>query len=73
MERRLISEMEAAKYLGVSRPFLAKSRMDGQRKNHTPGPPYIKLGRAVRYDIRDLDEWIELHRREVARFPNRSW
>jgi len=40
--------------------------MDGDRGNRTPGPPFIKIGRSVRYLVSDLDEWLEQHRR----YPN---
>ncbi|MEE9473839.1 MAG: DNA-binding protein, partial [Acidimicrobiia bacterium] len=33
----------------MSVPFLRQSRMEGNRENRTPGPPFIKVGRAVRY------------------------
>lgn len=53
--RRLLSEPETARYISMSRAFLRQSRMDGNRHGRTPGPPWVKLGRAVRYDIHDLD------------------
>lgn len=31
-------------------------------RHHGEGPPYIKLGRMVRYRKSDLDEWIESHK-----------
>ncbi len=58
----LLTEREACSYLGVSRSFLAKSRMNGPLRGQTPGPPFIKLGRAVRYSIADLDRWVAEHR-----------
>jgi predicted DNA-binding transcriptional regulator AlpA len=39
----LLHPKEVAKLLGVSVSWLAKSRLSGT------GPPFIKLGRAVRY------------------------
>ena len=36
--------------------------MDGARHNRTPGPNYIKIGRAVRYVRDDLDAWLDEHR-----------
>lgn len=62
---RLLRESEAARYLGVSRSFLAQSRMDGQRENRTPAPPFIKMGKMVRYDIDDLDAWISAHKKHI--------
>lgn len=55
---RAMSELDAAKYIGMSRSFLAQARMDGKRDNRTPAPPFIKIGRAVRYLREDLDNWL---------------
>lgn len=55
---RALSEIEAASYIGMSRSFLAQSRMDGKRDNRTPAPPFIKIGRSVRYLREDLDHWL---------------
>ena len=61
---RLMTENEAAEFIGMSRSFLAKSRMEGNRTGHTPGPPFVKIGRAVRYSGEDLLAWIAAHRHE---------
>jgi len=29
------------------------------------GPQYYRIGRTIRYDVRDLDAWLELHRVET--------
>ena len=60
-----LKEKDAARNIGVSRAFLAKSRMDGTLSGHTKAPPYIKAGRMIRYALADLDAWIEKHRVEV--------
>ena len=44
-----LTEKEAARYTAMSCSFLRQARMDGDRKNRTPGPPYLKIGRSVRY------------------------
>lgn len=62
---KLLSEADTARYIGMSRAFLRKSRLDGTRRNHTPGPPYIRIGRAIRYDLDDLNQWIAAHRKEI--------
>ena len=59
---QLLSEKAACGYLAVSRSFLAKARMNGRLSGHTAGPPFIKLGRAVRYRRSDLDQWLNEHR-----------
>ena len=56
--KRALSEIEAAEYIGMSRSFLRQSRMEGNRENRTPAPPFIKIGRAVRYLKDDLDNWL---------------
>jgi len=59
IRRERLTEAETAHYIGMSRPWLRLQRMRGT------GPAFIKIGRAVRYDIRDLDRWLELHRVET--------
>jgi len=56
--KRALSEIETAEYIGMSRSFLRQSRMEGNRENRTPAPPFIKIGRAVRYLREDLDNWL---------------
>ncbi len=56
--KRAFSEIETAEYIGMSRSFLRQSRMEGNRTNRTPAPPFIKIGRAVRYLKEDLDNWL---------------
>ena len=43
---------EAADYLGYAESTLEKKRVTGD------GPPFIRLGRLVVYDSRDLDAWL---------------
>ena len=53
---RLISEAEAAQYLG-----LAPRTIQGLRYRGT-GPVFIKLGhRTVKYRVADLDTWNDSH------------
>jgi len=56
---RALSEIEAAKYISMSRSYLAQSRMEGNRDNRTPAPRFIKIGRSVRYLREDLDHWLD--------------
>ncbi len=56
--KRALSEIETAEYIGMSRSFLRQSRMEGNRTNRTPAPPFIKIGRTVRYLKDDLDNWL---------------
>ena len=57
-----LNEADASRYIGYSRSFLRKDRCEGHRRNRTPGPAYIKIGRAVRYLLSDLDAWLLAHR-----------
>ncbi|MBM7037425.1 helix-turn-helix transcriptional regulator [Vibrio ulleungensis] len=56
--KRALTEQETATYIGMSRSFLRQARMEGHRKNRTIAPPFIRIGRAVRYLREDLDKWL---------------
>lgn len=59
--KEMLSERETADYIGMSRSFLRQDRMNGYRKNRTPGPPYLRIGRNIRYPKKLLNEWITQH------------
>lgn len=42
----------AAEYAGLSVSFFNKKRVCGG------GPKFLKLGRRVMYDVRDIDAWL---------------
>lgn len=65
MTVNIINEKEAARYIGMSTAFLRQSRCDGNLKGRTQAPPFLKLGRAVRYKISDLDQWLDSNRKEL--------
>ena len=67
---RLLSEKEASQYICMSRSFLRQARMDGNRENRTPAPPFIKIGRAVRYLREDLDAWLESFVRRTSLYQD---
>jgi predicted DNA-binding transcriptional regulator AlpA len=52
---RVLTEKQAARYINMSLAFLRNARC------YRPdlGPKFLKLGRAVRYRIEDLDAWLE--------------
>ncbi|CAM3344762.1 helix-turn-helix transcriptional regulator [Asticcacaulis taihuensis] len=52
----LLHEMQVAKIMGISPAWLQRKRWEGS------GPPYVKYGRAVRYEPDALDAWIQAHR-----------
>lgn len=54
----ILTEPEAAEYLKVSRSSLRKNRMHGLPA-HGISPPYIRIGRSIRYIRQDLDRWLE--------------
>ena len=56
--RELIRTSGAAAITGLSISTLNKLRCAGD------GPAFLKLGRAVRYDRRDLDQWLDERRRK---------
>jgi predicted DNA-binding transcriptional regulator AlpA len=58
-----LTEKQAALYLSMSRSFLRQGRMNGDREKRTPTPPYLKIGRSVRYLKIDLDNWLEQFRK----------
>ncbi|HGF0846064.1 TPA: DNA-binding protein, partial [Legionella pneumophila] len=60
MDKRVFKEVEAANYICMSRSFLSQDRVNGTLKNRTPGPKFIKIGRAIRYLKEDLDIWLDL-------------
>ena len=57
--KKLLTEKEACHYTGLSLAFLRLRRSQGAPAGITPGPDFVKLGRAVRYDLEDLNAWIE--------------
>jgi predicted DNA-binding transcriptional regulator AlpA len=53
----LLHPAQVAKLLGVSLSWLAKSRMNGT------GPRFVKIGRAVRYAMSAVQEYIKSRQR----------
>lgn len=56
---RALTEQQTSAYISMSRSYLRQARMDGQRDNRTPAPPFIKIGRSIRYLKDDLDLWLD--------------
>ncbi len=61
MNRDILTEKEAAIYIGMSRSFLSQDRMNGYREGRTKGPDFMKIGRSVRYRRDVLDAWLGQH------------
>lgn len=57
LSERKFSVPEAAAHLGISKSFLDKARTAGT------GPHFLKLGRRVVYDRKDLESWASGNRR----------
>jgi Helix-turn-helix domain len=55
-DERILNELEAAQFLGVTVHALRAWRW---RKKD--GPTYLKLGSCVRYRLRDLEAYLESH------------
>ena len=52
----LLNQRQAATHLNISAAWLERQRWLGE------GPPYIRYGRAVRYDAAALVAWLDAHR-----------
>jgi predicted DNA-binding transcriptional regulator AlpA len=54
---QLLTDMQVAALIGVSVSTLRKARM-GEARNGKLYPPFVKLGRSVRYRLNDVVVWI---------------
>ncbi len=63
MDTRFLTPAEAAQYLRTSAAALANHRYRGT------GPPYLKFGRRVLYDLRDIQIWVDGHKVEMIQHP----
>lgn len=60
LEPALLTETEAAAYIGMSPQFLRKGRSNGDLKNRTPQPGFKEVGGKIkRYERTELDRWIK--------------
>jgi len=64
IRRRIVRTAEAAEYVALSPATLEKMRATGA------GPRFIRMGRAIGYDLRDLDAWLD-HQRDNEPRPGR--
>jgi hypothetical protein len=71
-KRELMDEGPASKYIDMSVAFLRSGRLRGVIGNRTPSPPYLQLGRSIKYDVRDLDEWLQARRVDPAKRKARA-
>ena len=54
----------------MSESWLRQSRMTGRLAGRTRPPPYIRIGRAIRYTTDDLDNWLDANRVNVPEALN---
>lgn len=59
-KRELIDTPPAAAYLGVSPHTMENWRYLGQ------GPRYFRIGSLIKYDVADLDAWLDEQARQPA-------
>jgi predicted DNA-binding transcriptional regulator AlpA len=55
-DMQLLNEAELASRLKISRSLARKWRRNKE------GPPFVKLGKSVRYAAEDLAEWVQKHK-----------
>lgn len=53
---RLLTRLEVQDIFGISKRFLEISACRGD------GPPFIRVGRSVRYRVADIRDWIVANR-----------
>jgi predicted DNA-binding transcriptional regulator AlpA len=63
LAHRRLRTPAAADYLGYAESTLEKKRLTGD------GPPFIRLGRVIVYDTRDLDSWLAERRAHSTSEP----
>jgi hypothetical protein len=69
-----LNERDAAEYIGTSTSYLRHSRVRGSTKC-TDAPPFVRIGKAIRYLPEDLDSWLADRRRmpgEAARWARET-
>jgi predicted DNA-binding transcriptional regulator AlpA len=59
----LLTPKEAAQRLKLSTSWLAKARMRGD------GPPFVQIGRVIRYTEGALLQWVKRHTRTSTSQP----
>ena len=62
-----LTEADAAIYIGRSRSFLRKCRIEGNVGKHQRGPKYTRDSkRTIRYPIDELDKWLASRKKYEA-------
>jgi predicted DNA-binding transcriptional regulator AlpA len=60
-DNELETQAELASWLRKSEAWLERGRWDGS------GPPYVKIGRSVRYRRSDVAAWLDAKKRTWTR------
>ena len=63
-DKAYLTSREAAAYTGFSEVYFRKGRANTTTGNAIPHPPYIRVGRAIRYQRTKLDIWMNQFRVE---------
>ena len=63
MEKRLLSVAEAAQLLGMSQSFLYKLA-------EAKAVPHVRMGRALRFDLNQIEPWLRRQSVEEADYLN---
>lgn len=64
---RILHTPAAANYIGKTESTMQKWRVTGG------GPPFIKSGKTIVYDIRDLDAWLDERRFRSTSEVDAAW
>lgn len=51
--QEFIDDHELARRLGIARTTIQHWRLQAK------GPAFVRVGRLIRYDVRDVERWIE--------------
>ena len=62
MEKRLITVKELADYISSTKGSIYQMLF----RHEIPEQAVVKLGRAVRFDLKEIDKWIEGNKLERA-------
>lgn len=54
-----VDERDASRHIGFSPSWMRQARM------RRSGPPFVKVGRTIRYRVADLEAWLLAHRVET--------
>ena len=61
--RTLLDEKKTAQMLGLSPRTLQMWRLKGE------GPPFVRLGAAIRYDLEEVNRWLDDQTRKSTSDP----